>query len=426
MDKQNFIESIAGYVRKYANTYRIMVHSPIIAQAILESRWGENELAAVYHNYFGLKCGTKWAGKSVNKKTMEEYQVGTLTQISDNFRAYDSMEEGVKGYFEFIQLPRYHNLRGITDPKAYLETIKADKYATGSRYVENIMAVIEQYNLTQYDKKGESEMAKLASAVLDQAREWIGCNEAAGTHKQIIDLYNSHKPLARGYAVRYTDAWCATFVSAVAIKCGMTDIIPTECGCGQMIQLFRELGEWDERDNRTPEPGDVIFYDWDDSGIGDNTGWPDHVGFVERVNGGNIVVIEGNYSDSVKRRTLAVNGKYIRGYGVPKYDRAQEPEQATQGSKTVEEVAKEVIAGAWGSGDDRKNRLSAAGYDYFQVQTAVNALLAGKETATKSVDEVAREVIAGKWGNDPERKKALETAGYNYSDIQKRVNTLLR
>ena len=193
-----------------------------------------------------------------------------------------------------------------------------------------------------------------------------------------------------------------------------------------MIQLFRELGEWDERDNRTPEPGDVIFYDWDDSGIGDNTGWPDHVGFVERVNGGNIVVIEGNYSDSVKRRTLAVNGKYIRGYGVPKYDRAQEPEQATQGSKTVEEVAKEVIAGAWGSGDDRKNRLSAAGYDYFQVQTAVNALLAGKETATKSVDEVAREVIAGKWGNDPERKKALETAGYNYSDIQKRVNTLLR
>ena len=108
MDKQNFIESIAGYVRKYANTYRIMVHSPIIAQAILESRWGESELAAVYHNYFGLKCGTKWAGKSVNKKTMEEYQVGTLTQISDNFRAYDSMEEGVKGYFDFIQFTGHH------------------------------------------------------------------------------------------------------------------------------------------------------------------------------------------------------------------------------------------------------------------------------------------------------------------------------
>lgn len=423
MDKLKFMESIAEYVRKYANIYGIMVHSPIIAQAIIESGWGESKLAAVYHNYFGLKCGTKWTGKSVNMKTMEEYQVGTLTPISDNFRAYDSMEEGVKGYFEFIQIPRYHNLRGITDPKEYLETIKADKYATSSRYVENVMAVVEQYKLTQYDKKEESEMAKLANTVLDQARAWIGCNEAAGTHKQIIDLYNLHKPLARGYAVRYTDAWCATFVSAVAIKCGMTDIIPTECGCGQMIQLFRELGGWDERDDRTPEPGDVIFYDWNDSGIGDNTGWPDHVGFVECVNGGNIVVIEGNNSDSVKRRTLPVNGKYIRGYGVPKYDKAQEP---GQGKKTVEEVAREVIAGTWGNGDDRKNRLSAAGYDYSQVQTAVNALLAGKETAAKSVDEVAREVIAGKWGNNPERKKALESAGYNYSAIQKRANALLK
>ncbi len=423
MDKQNFIESIAGYVRKYASIYGIMVHSPIIAQAILESRWGESKLAAIYHNYFGLKCGAKWTGKSVNMRTMEEYQEGTLTPIFDSFRVYDSMEEGVKGYFEFIQIPRYHNLQGITDHKAYLETIKADKYATSSRYGDDVMAVIEQYNLTQYDKKGESQMVKLASTVLDQARAWIGCNEAAGTHKQIIDLYNSHKPLARGYVVRYTDAWCATFVSAVAIKCGMTDIIPIECGCGQMIQLFRELGEWDERDDRTPEAGDVIFYDWNDSGIGDNTGWPDHVGFVECVNGGNIVVIEGNNSDSVKRRTLPVNGKYIRGYGVPKYDRVQ---ASGQGNKTVEEVAGEVIAGAWGNGDDRRTRLSAAGYDYSQVQTAVNALLDGKETAEKSMDKVAREVIAGKWGNNPGRKKALEAAGYDYSAIQKRVNTILK
>ncbi len=141
------------------------------------------------------------------------------------------------------------------------------------------------------------------------------------------------------------------------------------------------------------------------------------------MNGGNIVVIEGNNSDSVKRRTLPVNGKYIRGYGVPKYDRVQ---ASGQGNKTVEEVAGEVIAGAWGNGDDRRTRLSAAGYDYSQVQTAVNALLDGKETAEKSMDKVAREVIAGKWGNNPGRKKALEAAGYDYSAIQKRVNTILK
>lgn len=155
--------------------------------------------------------------------------------------------------------------------------------------------------------------------LVNAAVSFIGCKEADGSHRQIIDLYNSHKPLARGYAVKYTDAWCATFVSAVAIKCGMTDIIPTECGCGKMIELFRKLGAWQENDAHVPQPGDIIFYDWDDSGKGDNAGGSDHVGIVEKVSGNTITVIEGNYSSAVKRRTLAVNGKYIRGYGVPKY-----------------------------------------------------------------------------------------------------------
>lgn len=162
-------------------------------------------------------------------------------------------------------------------------------------------------------------MGKTANELILQARSWIGCKESDGSHKKIIDVYNMHKPLARGYAVKYTDSWCATFVSACAIKTGMTDIIPTECGCGQMIALFKNLGEWDENDARIPKPGDVIFYDWDDSGQGDNTGWPDHVGIVENVSGSRITVIEGNKNDAVGRRVLQVNGRYIRGYGVPKY-----------------------------------------------------------------------------------------------------------
>ncbi|RGM25126.1 hypothetical protein DXC31_02630 [Mediterraneibacter gnavus] len=79
--QQRFIEEIAKYVQKYAYVYGILVHSPIIAQAILESGWGESKLAAKYHNYFGLKCGSKWTGKSVNLTTKEEYQPGTLTTI---------------------------------------------------------------------------------------------------------------------------------------------------------------------------------------------------------------------------------------------------------------------------------------------------------------------------------------------------------
>lgn len=165
----------------------------------------------------------------------------------------------------------------------------------------------------------------LRNKVVSIAQSYMGCNEADGSHRKIIDLYNSHTPLARGYKVKYTDAWCATFVSAVAIKAGLTDIIPTECGCGPYIELFKKLGSWQENDAYVPKAGDYIFYDWQDSGVGDNVGSPDHVGIVEKVSGKTIYVIEGNYSDSVKRRTIEVNGKYIRGFGVPKYSSKASP-----------------------------------------------------------------------------------------------------
>lgn len=155
--------------------------------------------------------------------------------------------------------------------------------------------------------------------VVAQAQSWIGCKESDGSHRKIIDLYNSHKPLARGYPVKYTDAWCSTFASAVAIAVGLTDIIPTECGCEKHIQLFKAIGSWEENDAYVPKPADYIFYDWQDSGVGDNTGSADHIGIVEKVSNGSITVIEGNMSNAVGRRTLKVNGRYIRGFGVPNY-----------------------------------------------------------------------------------------------------------
>lgn len=163
-------------------------------------------------------------------------------------------------------------------------------------------------------------MGKTANTILDVARGWLGCKESNGTHKKIIDVYNAHKPLARGYKVKYTDSWCATFVSACAIKVGYTDIIPLECSCNQMINGFKKIGRWCEDDAHVPSPGDVIFYDWQDKGVGDNKGSSDHVGIVEKVEGNIITVIEGNKSDAVGRRKLQVNGRYIRGYGLPKYD----------------------------------------------------------------------------------------------------------
>ena len=160
MTNNEFIEQIAKCVKKYAYLYGIEVHSPIIAQAILESGWGKSGLASKYHNYFGLKCGGSWKGKSVNMATKEEYKVGTLTNIRDNFRVYDSMEAGIKGYFDFINTSRYANLKGVKSPEEYVRRIKADGYATSSKYVDNIMRVIRDNRLTRFDYKAGESMKK--------------------------------------------------------------------------------------------------------------------------------------------------------------------------------------------------------------------------------------------------------------------------
>ena len=163
-------------------------------------------------------------------------------------------------------------------------------------------------------------MSTTREKIIAQARSWIGCKESDGSHKQIIDVYNADKPLPRGHIMSYTDFWCAAFITACAIKCGATDIIPKECSCNKMIELFKGLGCFIEADNYVPSPADILFYDWDDDGKGDNKGEVEHVGIVEAVSGGTITVIEGNYKKECKRRTLDIDGKYIRGYGVPKYD----------------------------------------------------------------------------------------------------------
>lgn len=175
-----------------------------------------------------------------------------------------------------------------------------------------------------YAKREDSIMTEkqVRQKIVDIAVGWYGCKESNGSHKKIIDIYNNHKPLARSYKVKYTDAWCATFGSAAAIVAGYTDIIPTECGCGQLIALFQASNRWVENDAYMPEPGDYIFYDWSDGanyGVTNNTGWPDHVGIVVSVSGNIIKVIEGNKNNAVEYRELAVNGRYIRGFGIPDY-----------------------------------------------------------------------------------------------------------
>lgn len=162
----------------------------------------------------------------------------------------------------------------------------------------------------------ESELRKKLATWLDGYR---GCAEGSAKHKEILAIYNNSRLCTR-YTMTVNDAWCATAVSAAFIACGLTDIFPcVECSCNNMITKAKKAGIWVENDAYVPKVGDVILYDWQDNGVGDNVGSSDHVGIVYSISGNTFTVIEGNYSNTVKVRTLTVNGRYIRGYITPKY-----------------------------------------------------------------------------------------------------------
>ena len=149
--QEKFIKEIAPIIVNYAKEYGYKYPSAIICQAIHESAYGTSSLGYKYHNYFGMKCGSAWKGSSVNLKTQEEYTVGTLTTIRDNFRAYPNMAEGVKGYFQFISASRYKNLKMATSCLDYIQKIVSDGYATGSKYVVNCNKYYSIHDLGKYD-----------------------------------------------------------------------------------------------------------------------------------------------------------------------------------------------------------------------------------------------------------------------------------
>lgn len=296
MTRTEFIKKVAAYVQKYAPEYGIKVCSPIIAQACLESAYGTSKLSSKYFNFFGLKCGTKWTGKSVNMTTQEEYSSGTLTTIKDNFRVYGSMEEGVKGYFEFIQLTRYQNLKGITDPEKYLDTIKADGYATDSSYVKKNMAVVKQYNLTQYDTTKEAVTTATTKTtainkLIEIAKAEIGYLEKA-SNKNLDDktanagsanytrYWAAIKPAYQG------QPWCACFVTWCFVQAfgqAMAKKLLKHYPyvyCPTMASLFTL--------NANPKVGDIVIFK--------HSGTFAHTGIVIAVNGDKFTTIEGNTS----------------------------------------------------------------------------------------------------------------------------------
>jgi len=160
---------------------------------------------------------------------------------------------------------------------------------------------------------------ELRQKVVNGIIVYLGAKQGSAGHKEILKIFND-SGLCKRYKMTVSDPWCATTASAAYIKAGLTKIFPcVECSCGRMIELAKKAGIWQEKDNYIPKPADLILYDWDDNGVGDDKGAPEHVGIVTAVDSNKIKVFEGNKDNACGYRTISVDGKYIRGFITPNF-----------------------------------------------------------------------------------------------------------
>ena len=201
------------------------------------------------------------------------------------------------------------------------------------------------------------------NSVVSKAREFFGKGILS-----IQSVYNSIKPLPVGYKLKISDNWCAAFVSSIFWSLGYTEF-PFECSVARMIKKAQSMGIWCENDGLIPKIGDLIVYDWQDSGYGDNIGNPDHIGIVVNVSGYDLQILEGNKNHKVGIRSVRVNCMYIRGYIIPRYT------DDVSNGVDITSIAKDVIKGKYGVMPDRKRKIEAMGISYDLVRSEVNRLL---------------------------------------------------
>lgn len=210
--------------------------------------------------------------------------------------------------------------------------------------------------------------------IIKVAKKYEGCRKYSDRHRKLIQIFNTVKP--NGYTAHISDPWCAEGISAWAIEAYGKDnakkYFPLSASVPDMVEKAKKLGIWKESDKTIPVDGYWLAYDWQDSGKGDNTGSPDHIGLVIKVEKNKFTVLECNKGVESKcgTRVMDINGKYIRGYITPHYNKVEKSADAER--KRINKLADEVLQGKYGNGSERKKRL---GSDYEAVQAEVNRRL---------------------------------------------------
>lgn len=217
----------------------------------------------------------------------------------------------------------------------------------------------------------------------DIASTFYGAYQGDKKHKKIIDGYNSIRPLPRGYMMKYTDAWCAAFVSYIAKLSGAKNF-PYECSCYYMYQQAKK----NKQVVKTPKVGYLVLYDWkNDTTI-------NHVGIITAIEGSKLTVIEGNYSRMVRGRIIDLNNTEIECFIKVEYNTLKEQIKETVDTITtpkelvitdeINEIVNDVIRGKYGNGRERKEKITALGYDYAYIQKIVNLKMKSDKLVEKA------------------------------------------
>lgn len=483
MTIQEFIDSIAGYIKKYAAAYNVCVFSPIIAQAILESNKGTSELAVNAHNYFGLKYRKGRCKTCVgvyHKVGSEQNPDGTYTSSAMEWCKFGSMEDGVIGYFDFTNISTYSNLKGVTDPRQYLENIKADGYATSLKYVDNLMAVIEKYDLTRYDKE---EMKMSNSSLVSYTK--ISPNKNSPRNRA-IDRITPHcvvgqlsaesicgcftspsRQASCNYGIGYDGrislcveekdrSWCSSSSAndhrAVTIECASDKTAPyafNNAVYASLVNLCVDICQrngkskllWLGDKNKTlayaPKSDEMVLTvhrwfankscpgDWLYNRLGNLA-----AEVTKRLTGGSTdtgkVDVPSDGKTLYRVQTGAFSKRSNADAWAAKLKAAGFDTYIVQMGNLYK-----VQVGAYSQKSNAENmmvKLKAAGYDAFI--TTKSGTAAG--TAKKSAAEIAKEIYNGtcsdarwsSWGNGADRVNRLKQAGYDPSEVQSEVNKL--